>query len=67
MKEILLAMLIVLLTPVYIIINLATELIELAANIGQVIVDEIYYLFIDMVNFWKVLFENQKNGGNKIE
>lgn len=46
MKEILLAMLIVLLTPVYIIINLATELIELAANIGQVIVDEIYYLFI---------------------
>ncbi len=67
MKEILLAMLIVLLTPVYIIINLATELIELAANIGQVIVDEIYYLFIDMSNFWKVLFENQKNGGNKIE
>lgn len=60
MKEFLFAIIVILLTPVYIVIQLHKKTIEFVIEIFGPLVDAINLLTQNMIEFWEKIFKGEK-------
>lgn len=60
MKKILFKIVVVLLTPLYLIITILNAICKFAKELGSPVVDGIMYLLEEMTTFWKKIFKIKK-------
>lgn len=61
MNEILFAIVVGLLTPLYLVIQLIKKIVKYIMELFEPLIDGIYLLSENMLEFWKKIFEKNKN------